>query len=32
MKPSQIPLVLLSLEMKGMIKILPGKIYAAAGH
>jgi DNA processing protein len=31
MKPTQVPLILLSLEMKGVIKILPGKIYAAAG-
>ena len=29
MKPSQVPLILLSLEMKGLVKILPGKIYAA---
>ena len=29
MKPSQVPLILLSLEMKGLVRILPGKIYAA---
>lgn len=29
MKSSQVPLILLSLEMKGLVRILPGKIYAA---
>lgn len=30
MKPSQVPLILLSLEMKGLVRVLPGKIYTAS--